>query len=284
MMGKFKTAKSGYKYLLVAVDKFTKWIEAKPVKNADGKTATKFLRELIYRFGYPHSIITDNGTNFAKGEMAEFCKEKGIRLDLDAVAHPEANGQAERANQSVLHGLKPRLQVPLERTPGCWAEEVPAVLWGLRTSVNRSTGYTPFFMVYGAEAVMPSDLEHDSPRIVQYAKEENEHARQNGLDLLDEERDLARSRTAIYQQGLRRYHSRRVRSRTFQEGDLVLRLIQKKQGMHKLSPPWEGPFVISKVLGKDSYYLVDVRGNEDDSEPADVERPWNVNLLRRFYS
>src|SRR4051794_498230 len=83
------------------------------------ETATKFLRELIYRFGYPHSIITDNGTNFAKGEMAEFCKEKGIRLDLAAVAHPEANGQAERANQSVLHGLKPRLQVPLERTPGC---------------------------------------------------------------------------------------------------------------------------------------------------------------------
>src|SRR3954464_15552916 len=63
--GKFKTAKSGYKYLLVAVDKFTKWIEAKPVKNADEKTATKFLREIIYRFSYPHSIITDNGTNFA---------------------------------------------------------------------------------------------------------------------------------------------------------------------------------------------------------------------------
>src|SRR3954462_5656880 len=85
-------------------------------------------------------------------------------------------------------------------------------------------------MVYGAEAVMPSDLKHDSPRIVQYVEEENEHARQNGLDLLDEERDLARSRTAVYQQGLRRYHSRRVRSRTFQEGDLALRLIHKKRG------------------------------------------------------
>src|SRR3954453_5068185 len=106
MIGKFKTAKSGYKYLLFAVDKFTKWIEAKPVKKADRKTATKFLRELIYRFGYPHSIHTDNGKNFAKGEMAKFCKEKGIRLDLAAVAHPEANGQAEHANQSVLHGLK----------------------------------------------------------------------------------------------------------------------------------------------------------------------------------
>ena len=78
MVGKFKTATSGFTHLLVAVDKFTKWVEAKPIKKCDGKTATKFLRELIYRYGYPHIIITDNGTNFAKGAMAEFCKEKGI--------------------------------------------------------------------------------------------------------------------------------------------------------------------------------------------------------------
>ncbi|KAK1603022.1 hypothetical protein QYE76_007730 [Lolium multiflorum] len=101
MVENFKTAPGGYTHLLVAVDKFTKWIEAKPIKKCDSKTATKFLRELIYRYGYPHSIITDNGTNFAKGEMVDFCEEKGIRLDLAAVAHPESNGQAERANQSI---------------------------------------------------------------------------------------------------------------------------------------------------------------------------------------
>ena len=91
-------------------------------------------------------------------------------------------------------------------------------------------------MVYGAEAVMPTDVEHDSPRVVNYTEAATELARQDGVDQLDEPRDLARSRTAIYQQGLRRYHSRRVRTRTFQEGDLVLRLIQDKKGMHKLSP------------------------------------------------
>src|SRR3954470_14391751 len=236
MVGPFKKAPSGYTHLLVAVDKFTKWVEAKPVRKCDGKTATKFLRELIYRYGLPNSIITDNGTNFAKGAMAEFCEEHHIRLDLASVAHPESNGQAERANQSILHGLKPRLQVPLERTAGCWVEELPSVIWGIRTSVNRSTGFTPFFMVYGAEAVMPTDLEHDSPRVVHYTEAANELARQDGVDQLDEARNLARSRTAIYQQGLRRYHSRRVKTRTFQEGDLVLRLIQDKKGMHKLSP------------------------------------------------
>src|SRR3954465_3595252 len=135
-------------------------------------------------------------------------------------------------------------------------------------------------MVYGTEAVMPTDLEHDSPRVVHYTEDANELARQDGIDQLNEARDLARSRTAIYQQGLRRYHSGRVKARTFQEGDLVLRLIRDKKGMHKLSPPWEGPFAIVRVLGNDDYYLTDVRGDRK----LDVKRPWNVNLLRKFYS
>ena len=77
-------------------------------------------------------------------------------------------------------------------------------------------------MVYGAEEVLPSDIRHDSPRVVAYVKANNEQARHDALDLLDEERDLAAARSAIYQQDLRHYHSRRVKSRTFQEGDLVL--------------------------------------------------------------
>src|SRR3954467_2999634 len=127
--------------------------------------------------------------------------------------------------------MKKRLQVPLKRTPGCWVEELPSVIWGIHTSVNRSTGFTPFFMVYCAEAVMPTDLEHDSPRVVNYTEADNELALQDRVDQLDEARDLARSRTAIYQQGLRRYHSRRVRTSTFQDGELVLRRIHDKKGM-----------------------------------------------------
>ena len=98
-------------------------------------------------------------------------------------------------------------------------------------------GLHAFFMVYGAEAVLPSDIRHDSPRVVAYVEADNEKARQDSLDLLDEERDLAAARSVIYQQYLRRYHSRRVKTRTFQEGDLVLRLIQDQTDMHKLPPP-----------------------------------------------
>ena len=80
-------------------------------------------------------------------------------------------------------------------------------------------------MVYGAEAVLPSDIRQNSPRVVAYVEEDNEKARQDDLDLLDEEHDHAAARSAIYQQDLRCYHSRRVKTRTFQEGHLVLRLI-----------------------------------------------------------
>ena len=115
-------------HLLVAVDKFTKWVEAEPVSKCDAATAVQFIKKVIFRFGFPHSIITDNGTNLFKGDMEEFCQREHIRLDVASVAHPQSNGQAKRANQEILRGIKPRLMVPLKRTPGCWVEELPSVL------------------------------------------------------------------------------------------------------------------------------------------------------------
>jgi hypothetical protein len=140
-------------------------------------------------------------------------------------------------------------------------------------------------MVYGAEAVLPSDIRHDSPRVTAYVEADNEQARQDSIDALEEERDLIAARFAIYQQDLRHYHSRRVRSRTFQEGDLVLRLIQEQAGMHKLSPPWEGPFVISKNLNNGSYYLMDIREhNKSRTSEEETNRPWNIAHLRPYYT
>ena len=98
---------------------------------------------------------------------------------------------------------------------------------------------------------------------------------------------LALSRSGIYQQSLHRYYNMKVKPRSFQEGDLVLRLIQRTAGRHKLSAPWEGPFIVRKVLGNDSYYLIDAqkpRVRKRDDSGKETERPWNANLLRRFYS
>ena len=159
------------------------------------------------------------------------------------------------------------------------------MLWSINTTPNISMGYMPFFMVYGAEAVLPSDIRHDSPRVAAYVEVDNERARQDALDLLDEKRDVAAARSVIYQQDLRRYHSRRVKSRTFQEGDLVLWLIQGQTDAHKLSPPWEGPFVVSKNLHNGLYYLIDIREHKDSRKSEEeTRRPWNIAQLRPYYT
>ena len=87
MVGPFKRARGGLTHLLVAVDKFTKWIEARPIKKLDGPTAVRFIADVASRYGVPNNIITDNGTNFAKGALAQYASENGIRLDVASVAH-----------------------------------------------------------------------------------------------------------------------------------------------------------------------------------------------------
>ena len=120
-----------------------------------------------------------------------------------------------------------------------------------------------------------------------YTEAEAIEARGDDVDLLEEARELAASRSAIYQQNLRRYHSRKVCPRVFREGDLILRLVQRTSNVHKLTPPWEGPFIISKALHNDSYYLIDAQEPKEgvkDTSDEETKRPWNVALLRPFYS
>ena len=113
MVGPFKRSNDKKTHLLVVVDKFTKWVEAEPVSKCDAAMTVQFMMKVIFCFGFPHNIITDSGTNLSKGSMKEFCQREHIWLDVSSVAHPQSNGQAERANQEILKGIKPRLMVPL---------------------------------------------------------------------------------------------------------------------------------------------------------------------------
>ena len=107
MVGPFKTARGGMTHLLVAVDNFTKWIEARPIKKLDGPIAIRFVKDIAMRYGMPNNIITDNGTNLTKGALMQYCSISGIRLSLASIAHPQSNGQVEQANGLILSGIKP---------------------------------------------------------------------------------------------------------------------------------------------------------------------------------
>ncbi|XP_073362216.1 uncharacterized protein [Aegilops tauschii subsp. strangulata] len=149
----------------------------------------------------------------------------GIRLDLASIARPQSNGQVERANGLILAGIKPRLVELLVHSPGSWLDELSAVLWSLQMMPNRSSGFMPFFLVYGVEAIIPTDVEFDSPRFTLHTEAEAKAAREDGVGLLEEAGLVALNRSAIYQQGLRHYDSEKIKSLALREGYLVLRLI-----------------------------------------------------------
>jgi hypothetical protein len=155
-------------------------------------------------------------------------------------------------------------------------KELPSVVWSLRTMPSRATGFTPFFLVYGAEAILPTDLEYGSPRTRTYDDRSNQTSREDSLDQLEEARDMALLHSARYQQSLRRYHARGVWSQDLQVGDLVLRLRLDARGRHKLTPPWEVPFIIAKILKPGTYKLANSQGEV-------YRNAWNIRQLHRFY-
>jgi transposase InsO family protein len=100
LVGPLQKAPGGYTHLLVAIDKFSKWIKVRPLNSIRSEQAVAFFTNIIHRFGVPNSIITDNGTQFTGRKFLDFCEDHHIRVDWAAVAHPMTNGQVERAEGS----------------------------------------------------------------------------------------------------------------------------------------------------------------------------------------
>jgi len=103
---------------------------------------------------------------------------------------------------------------------------------------------SPYFLVYGSEAILPADIAFRAPRVENFDEEQAAAVRTEDVDWAEEERLITYVHTAKYLEGLRRYYNRNVKGRSFAIGDLVLRRKQKTEGMHKLSSPWEGPYII----------------------------------------
>jgi transposase InsO family protein len=163
IVGPLRKAPGGYTHLLVAIDKFSKWVEVCPISNLRAEQAVTFFTDVVYRFGVSNSIITDNGSQFTGNKFLEFCDKFHIRVDWAAVAHPQTNGQVECANGMILQGLKPRIFDRLNKSGRKWLLELSMVVWSLRTTPSRATGFTPFFLVYDAEAVLPTNLNTGRP-------------------------------------------------------------------------------------------------------------------------
>jgi hypothetical protein len=122
-----------------------------------------FICNILHRFGFPNTIITDFGSNFHSHQFWDFCEHSSIEVKYVSVAHPRANGQVERTNGLILDGLKKRLYEKNNKKDGEWINEISSVVWGLRTQTSKATGQSPFFLVYGSEAILPADVMWKSP-------------------------------------------------------------------------------------------------------------------------
>jgi hypothetical protein len=222
MVGPFKKAKGGFTHIFMVVDKFTKWIEVKLVASITAAKAVEFIKEIIYRFGVPNNIITDNGTQFIVREFKDFCADSGIKVNYAFVSHPQSNGQVDRSNGMILQELKPRIFDRLKPYAGKWVKELPWVLWALRTTLSHAMGHMPFSLIYGSEAMLPIDMEHKLFCVQHFNKDQFDDSRVDNLTRLEELCEATVIQSAKHQQAMRRYHARNVCSCSFQVGGFVL--------------------------------------------------------------
>jgi transposase InsO family protein len=201
----------GYRYLYVAIDKSTKWVEVESMCTIPARSAVKFICGLVCRFGVPNRIITNNGSQFTSGLFREYYASTDIKIYFASIAYPRSNGQAERANAEVLKGLKTKsFNAKLKACGKKWLDNLQSILWSIRTTATKPTGETPFFLVYGAEAILPTDVKFGSPRVLTFDKIRQEDLIKDRLLLLKEAWCQATLHAARYQQGLHCYHSRHV--------------------------------------------------------------------------
>ena len=128
MIGPLPIALGGFKCILIVVDKFTKWIEVKPITKVSSDHAVEFISEILHKFGFPNTIITDLGSNFTSQSFCDYYENSSIDVKYVSVAHPRANGQVERINGMITDGLKKQIFDKTSKKGGKWLTELPLIV------------------------------------------------------------------------------------------------------------------------------------------------------------
>jgi len=231
----------GYKYLLVATDYFTKWLEAYPLPDQEAATCVRALYNGFFsRFGLPRQLHADQGRNFESKLVQELCNLTGVHKTRTTPFHPRSDGQTERANKTILQMLR----ASADDNPADWPNRLPALLAAYRMTPHASTHESPNMLMFGRETLLPctliaappeADLSLSTPFVSSFR------------DTLRDAHARARANLQDTARIQKRYFDFRTRPRNFQLNQRVWLFWPRpllKQNAHKLTQPWSGPWVI----------------------------------------
>ncbi|XP_009623401.2 uncharacterized protein [Nicotiana tomentosiformis] len=270
-------ASNRHSFILVAIDYFTKWIEAVTFKSMTKKAVVDFAHSnIICRFEIPKLIITDNAANLNNHLMKEVCQQFKILHQSSTPYRPKENGAFEAANKNIKKILHKMVQGSRQ-----WHEKSPFALLGYRTTVRTSVGATPYLLVYGIEAIILAEVEILSLRLVAAVEIDDDEwvkIQLEQLNLIDEKRLASMYHGHLYQKIMARAYNKKVRPWKFEVGQLVLKHILPHQAEAKgnLAPNWQGPFTVTRVLSNGALYLTDI-------EVKVVDVAINSDAVKRYY-
>nr|GFA40528.1 hypothetical protein [Tanacetum cinerariifolium] len=216
-----KVFDSGNKYILVAVDYLSKWVEAKALPINDARVVVKFLKSLFSRFGTPKVIISDRGTHFCNDQFSRVMAKYGVTHRLSTTYHPQTSGQVEVTNR----GLKRILERTVGENRALWSDKLEDALWAFHTAYKTLIGCTPYRLVYGKACHLPHEIEHKAYWALKHTN----------FDLTTAERT-------------KKLHDDKIKNCIFNVGDQVLLFNSRlKIFSGNLKSRWSGPFTISEI-------------------------------------
>jgi hypothetical protein len=249
IVGPLTLTENGNKYILTFMDDLSKFLRAIPIPNQEANTVAKaFVENIICLHGVPEVVLTDQGTNFIGSVFKSVCKLFNIKKIQTTSYHPQANGALERSHRTMAEHL--RSLVNQSQTD--WDEWIPQVVFTFNTTVHSSTGFTPFELLYGYVATLPSSITDPPKPLYNYddfaidQKNKFQHCRKR-----------ARENIMASKAQSKKYYDKKLKSRSFQVGDLVLlKREQLKPGLcSKLSPLRLGPYEIVEVHSPLNYSI-----------------------------
>ena len=269
LVGPLPLTKKKNRFILTLVDTCSMWPEAIPLPSIDSRRVADALVQIFTRLGFPEQILTDNGSQFTGKLMKEVYEILRVQHITTSVYHPQANGQVERFNGTLIGCLKKMV----EEKPELWDTYLPAALFAYREVPHASTGLAPALLLFGRPIAGPlaalkrSWTDHQADENVQKASQyamELKEKLQSTWKIATQTLKQARARQA-------KYYNKKAKDRELQVGDQVLLLLPC--GSNKLEIRWQGPFEVQHKVSRTNYQIL-IHGKS---------KTYHINLLKKYH-